>query len=542
MTQGTTYRADAVIIGGGIAGIVTALELLDRGRRVVILDRDTEVRFGGLARESFGGIFMVDTPHQRRLGIRDSADLALRDWHSTAHFADDDIWPRRWAEAYVHRCLEDVFHWLRTRSVRFFPVVHWVERGLFEPGNSVPRFHMVWGTGEHLVECLLARLRDHPARDHLRLFFGHWVRELTTTNGRVTGCSGVVEATGEEFEVDAEAVVVASGGICGDLDRVRQTWYEPWGRPPDVILNGAHRYGNGELHDLVAGLGGLLTHLDLQWHYAAGVHHPSPDRKLHGISLVPPKSALWVNAEGRRIGPVPLVTAYDTRFLVEQICRQPGRYSWQVMNWKIAVKELAVSGSEFNEAIRDRKPLRFLKNLLLGNQDLVERLTAHCEDFVVADTLDQLVDGMNALAGTDAVDGALLEGEIRRYDEAIDRGPKLFNDEQLRRIAHVRRYRGDRVRTCAFQKILDPRAGPLIAVREFILARKSLGGILTDLQSRALSAAGQPLSGLWAVGEAAGFGGGGIHGRGALEGTFLGSCILTAQSAARSITGEDRAS
>jgi len=524
-----------VIAGGGIAGIVAALELLDRGRRVVLLDRDTEARFGGLARESFGGIFMVDTPHQRRLGIRDSADLALRDWHSVAHFGDEDAWPRRWAEAYVNRSLEDVYHWLRQRDVKFFPVVHWVERGLFEPGNSVPRFHMAWGTGQRLVECLLERLLDHPARDRLRLCFGHRVRALATTAGAVTGCTGTVEATGEEFEAMGEAVVAATGGICGDLERVRQTWYEPWGEPPEVLLNGAHRYGTGEVHDLVAGLGGLLTHLDLQWHYAAGVHHPDPDRELHGLSLVPPKSALWVNAEGRRIGPVPLVAGYDTRFLVEQVCRQPGQISWQVMNWKIAAKELAVSGSEFNEAIRDRRPLLFLKNLLLGNHDLISRLVEHCEDFVVADTLEELVAKMNALTGADTVDGDLLESEIRRYDDNIDRGPKLHNDEQLRRIAHARQYRGDRVRTCAFQKILDPRARPLLAVRQFILARKSLGGILTDLQSRVLSAGGRPIPGLWAIGEAAGFGGGGIHGRGALEGTFLGSCILTGQSAARSI-------
>lgn len=531
------YEGDVLIIGGGIAGIAAALELLDRGRRVVLLDRDTEERFGGLARESFGGIFIVGSREQRRLGIRDNPDLALRDWLSVAHLGEDDVWPRRWAETYVNRCREDVYDWLKAREVRFFPVVHWVERGLYEPGNSVPRFHMVWGTGYRLIEALLAALDRHPRRDRLTLGFGCHVRELESAAGRVSGCSGVIEATGEAFSAEAGAVVVASGGICGSLEKLHANWYRPWGEPPAVLLNGAHRYGDGEVSDLVERLGGIQTHLDLQWHYAAGIHHPRPDRERHGLSLVPPKSALWMNADGRRIGPVPLITAYDTRFLVEQILRQPGGYSWQVMNFKIAAKELAVSGSEFNDAIRERKILRFLKDVLLGNPGLVREMLASCEDFVAADTVEELAEKMNALTGENRVDGGRLAEEIRRYDANIERGGKLHNDDQLRRIAHCRQYRGDKARTCAFQPILDPKARPLIAIREFILARKSLGGIQTDLESRVLDRRGEPIPGLWAVGEAAGFGGGGIHGRGTLEGTFLGTCVLTGRIAARSIAG-----
>jgi len=529
------YRADVVIVGGGLAGLVAALELLDGGSSVVLLDRDTRERFGGLARESFGGVFMVGTPEQRRLGIRDDPDLALADWRSVAGFGGEDHWPRRWAEAYVHRSLEGIHHWLRERGVRFFPVVHWVERGLFRPGNSVPRFHMVWGTGHWLVLELLARLEDHPQRDRFRACFRHAVTGLETAGGRVTGCHGVVEPGGEEFRATGEAVVVASGGICGSLEKLRGNWYAPWGEPPPTILNGAHRYGDGTLHDLVAGLGGRLTHLDLQWHYAAGVHHPRPDRERHGLSLVPPKSALWMDAGGRRIGPMPLVTAYDTRFLVETICRLPRQYSWQVLNWRIAVRELAVSGSEFNDAMRDKRIFGFLRNVLLGNPGLVRDLVENCEDFVVADSVEELARKMNELTGEELVDPEVLEAEIRSYDANIARGGKLHNDEQLRRIAHCRQWRGDRVRTCAFQPILDPKARPLLAIREHILARKSLGGIVTDLDSRVLDRGERPIPGLWAVGEAAGFGGGGIHGRGALEGTFLGSCILTAQSAASSI-------
>ena len=538
MAQRRRYDGDVVIIGGGIAGVVTALELLDRGRRVVLLDRDTEARFGGLARESFGGIFMVGTPAQRRLGIRDSPELALSDWHSVARYAEEDAWPRRWAEAYVNQSREGIHDWLKARGVRFFPVVHWVERGLYRPGNSVPRFHMVWGTGHGLIEALLGCLERHPHRDNLDLRFGHWVRAVETSGGVVNGCSGVIESSGEEFAASAGAVVAAAGGICGSLEKIRKHWYRPWGEPPPTILNGAHRYGDGELHEVVAGVGGVLTHLDLQWHYAAGVHHPDPDRPRHGLSLVPPKSALWMNAEGRRIGPIPLVTGYDTRFLVEQVLRQPRQYSWQVMNWKIACKELAVSGSEFNESIRDKKKLRFLKNVLLGNPALVRELVDRCEDFVVAETVDGLASKMNNLTGESLIKPGLLSAEIRAYDDQIERGPKYFNDDQLRRIAHCRRYRGDRVRTCAFQRILDPKARPLLAIREHILARKSLGGIQTDLGSRVLDAGGTPVPGLWAVGEAAGFGGGGIHGQGALEGTFLGACILTGQAAAHSIAGD----
>jgi len=530
------YSAEVIIVGGGIAGIVTALELLDRGRRVLLLDRDTEERLGGLAKESFGGVLMVGTPEQRRLGIRDDPRLALADWSSVAQFGPGDRWPRRWAEAYVERSLPDVHDWLRRRGVGFFPVVHWVERGLFRPGNSVPRFHMVWGTGYGLIEALAGRLLEHPSRERLELRFGHRVERLETEGGRIVSCTGSVEGSGEAFEARGDAFVVASGGICGSLEKLQANWYRPWGDPPPVILNGAHRYGDGTLHDVVGALGGGVTHLDLQWHYAAGVHHPRPDRERHGISLVPPKSALWMDAEGRRFGPMPLITAYDTRYLVERICRSPRQYSWQVLNWKIAVKELAVSGSEFNDSIREKRVVAFLRDVLLGNPRLVRDLVDNCEDFVVADTVEELAERMNALTGEELVDPGVLEAEIRTYDENIGRGPKLHNDEQLRRIAHCRQWRGDRARTCAFQPILDPKARPLVAIRELILARKSLGGIVTDLDSRVLDRQGQPIPGLYAVGEAAGFGGGGSHGRGALEGTFLGTCIVTAQSAARSLS------
>ncbi len=529
------YKADAVIIGGGLAGLVAAIELLDCGKSVVLLERTGNDRFGGLARTSFGGIFITGSPEQKRAGINDSPDLALRDWIRYGELREEDLWPRLWAEAYVNGCKDDVSRWLRERGVSFFPVVNWAERGLNEPGNSVPRFHIVWGTGQGLVLALLSHLHSHPRREKLKLHFHHRVASLTESAGRFTGCRGINEQTGEEFTAAGEAIIIAAGGIAGNLDMVRQHWYEDWGEPPELLLNGSHPQADGHLHEVVRNFGGQITHLDWMWNYAAGVHHWKPRHELHGLSLVPPKSALWVNYEGRRLGPPAMVTAFDTRYLVETICREKKKYSWQVLNWKIAKKEFAVSGSDFNHAIREKKFLKFLLSTILGNPALVREFIANCEDFVTADSVPELVEKMNALAGTRDVDLKILEEEIRLYDAQIERGPAFHNDDQLRRIAHARQYRGDRVRTCNFAKIDDPRARPLIAIREFILTRKSMGGIQTDLDCRVLNKEGEPMPGLYAVGEAAGFGGGGIHGLRSLEGTFLGGCIFTARRASQSI-------
>jgi hypothetical protein len=392
------------------------------------------------------------------------------------------------------------------------------------------------------MDTLIGHLHNHPNADRLTTRFRHRVTDLVTTDGRVTGVRGVDERTDESFEFEADHVVVATGGICGNIERLtQQHWHADFGAPPETVLNGSHRYAQGDLHDAAAESGAHVTHLDNQWLYAAGVHHPEPEGKPYdGLSLVPPKSALWVNHRGERIGPMPLVTGYDTRFLVEQICQQEKKYSWQILNWTIAKKELAVSGSEFNAAMRDKKPIGFLKRVLLGSGDMVQTLIDTCPDVIAANSLDALVDRMNALTGDDEVDRHALRDALTRYDRQIDRGPTYHNDEQLRRIAHLRQYRGDRARTCKFQKILDDDAKPLIAIREFVLSRKSLGGIQTDLGSRVLAApdahgSQSPIPGLYAVGEAAGFGGGGIHGLRSLEGTFLGTCIFTGRIAAQTI-------
>jgi predicted oxidoreductase len=534
------YQTEVVIAGGGLAGLVTAYELLTAGRRVLLIDKDKRENLGGLAKQSFGGVHMIDTPNQQRLGIKDSPELAWRDWQSVADYAAGDDWPRQWGRFYCENSREYIFDFLVDQGITFLPLVNWAERGVYSPGNTVPRWHIVWGTGHEIVACLLNALEAHPQRANLELLLDAEVSSIETASGRAVGIRGRAMDSGDEISVSAEHVVIASGGICGgDLSRLRAEWYKPWGQPPKKLLNGAHIYGDGMLHDRVAGLGGAVTHLDLHWHYVAGVHHPAKRRPDDGLSLVPPRSALWFNALGQRImNPGPMLAYGDTRHLVESVLRQPGQYSWQVMNWKIAIRELAVSGCDYMTAFRYKKRLGLLRGALFGNKELVTRLVRECaDDIVTADTLEQLMDRMDekSLYGL-RLDRAAMAATVRHWDEMIARGPAYHNDDQLRRIANFRAYRGDRIRTCNFQRILDPKAGPLIAIREFILARKSLGGIQTDLQCRVLRASdGQPVPGLYAVGEAAGFGGGGIHGKGSLEGTFLGSCVLTGRVAGRHI-------
>ena len=529
----TTYRADVVVVGAGLAGMVTALELLDAGRRIVLLDRAPESRFGGLARLSFGGLFFVDSPEQRRSGIRDSVELALADWFAYGELGPDDVWPRRWAEAFVRRVTPDVRGWLHARGVRFFPAVNWTERGWFVPGNSVPRFHLAWGCGEGIVGPLVERLERHPQRANLDLRFDHTVESFVVTDGRFTGCHG--RGPEGEFEAYGDAVVLACGGLAGSLEQVRRYWTPSLGTPPDLLLNGSHEEADGLLLDAARQAGASVTHLEKMWNYAAGVRHWRPRFANDGLSLVPGKSGLWLNYRGQRFEDPPLVGSYDTLALVERICREEKKYSWQVLNYRIARRELAVSGAEFNPTIRDHRMAAFLLRLLRGDRKMVDDFVAHCPDFVTAGTVPALAEKMNALAGSDEVDAEALAETIARYDGNVARGRAYHNDDQLRRIAHARQYRGDRLRTCRNARILDPKGLPLIAIRLGILTRKSLGGIVVDDQARVLAPDGRRLDGLYAVGEACGFGGGGMHGRRALEGTFLTGCVFSGRTAARSL-------
>ena len=529
------HSTDVAIAGAGIAGIAVSIEALSRGRRVVLLDRDVRENFGGQAKDAFGGLWFADTPLQRRRGIRDSAELGYSDWLSFGELRPEHEWPRAWARAYVERCVPDIYEWLSALGIRFMPMPMWIERGLAVPGNSVPRFHLAWGTSRFMTQTLVSALENHPRRELLELRFGHRVDSLVTRAGGIGGLVGATEPEGRPFEIAAKSVVIAAGGINGDIERVRRHWHSDWGQPPPVILNGSHRFANGALHDAAAAAGANVTHLDWQWNYAAGIRHWRPRKPDHGLSLIPPKSALWLNSRGERIGPVPLVAGFDTRELVTRICHEPGGYSWQLLNRKIALRELAVSGSEFNPAIRDRRRFRFALDLLFGNRWLYDELTRNSEDIVLADSLPELVERMNAMNGDDVVDRSAVEAAVSKYDAEIRRGERFHNDDQLRRIAWVRKWPGDRLRTCAFQPILDRRAGPLMAIREYVISRKSMGGIQTDLDCRVIGGNGRPIEGLFAVGEAAGFGGGGMNGKRGLEGTFLGGCLLTGRIAGRNV-------
>jgi predicted oxidoreductase len=532
---GNRYEAEVVVIGGGLAGMVTALELLDAGKRVVMLEAATRARFGGLALWSFGGMFFVDSPEQRKNGIKDSVDLAMSDWVRYGELDPADIWPYRWAEAYVNRCTEEVRDWLSARDVSFFRAVNWTERGYYVPGNSVPRFHIVWGTGEGIIVALIPYLDAHEKAGRLELHFNHRVDGLVKEGGRVVGCHGTTG--GKAFEARGDAVVIAAGGIAGNHDKVREVWpRDQLGDPPESMLNGSIPEADGRLFDRAQELGANVTHLEKMWNYAAGVRHWAPEFPNYGLSLVPGKSALWMNYAGRRFVNPPLVGSYDTLLLVDEICREKKKYSWLVMNRKIADKEFAVSGAEFNAAVREKKLLAFVVRLLKGNGEQVQEFIDHCPDFVTASSVAELADKMNALTGTNDVDRAILERDIAAYDANIARGRKLHNDDQLRRIAHVRQYLGDRLRTCNMQPIVDPSAMPLVAIRTQILTRKSLGGIQVDLDAKVLDKSGNPIPNLFAVGEACGFGGGGMHGKRALEGTFLGGCVYSGRMAARAIT------
>lgn len=534
------YQADVVIAGAGLAGLIAAYDLLTQGKKVLIFDKDKQENSGGLAKLSFGGVTMIDTPYQRRMGLQDSPELCYRDWESFAQWSDGPEWhwPKKWAKFYCENSIEYIYEPLDRKKIKFLPLVNWPERGMYQPGNSLPRWHITWGTGLEIIVKLLAALEAHPLRGNLQVYYDHEVSDITVQAGRVVGVEGKSMLDGSTYTAAAPVTILATGGMCGgDLSVVRKHWFKEWGEAPKKMLNGAHIYGDAMLHFKAQKHGANLTHLDKQWHYAAGIHRPGNKRPDDGISIVPPRSALWMDAHGRRVGPQPLVGNTDTRWVVEQICKLPGQYTWQIMNWKIAAKEMAITGSDYMVAFKNKSyPLMF-KHLLFGNHDLVRKLTTeNVEDIATADSLPQLVAEMQkrSLYGLQ-VDAAGMEADIRAYDQMIDRGPTYHNDDQLRRIANFRNYRGDKIRLCNFQKILDPKAGKLIAIREFVLARKSLGGMQTDLQSRVLRADGSVMDGLYAVGEAAGFGGGGIHGHGSLEGTFLGGCVLTATVAARSI-------
>ena len=532
----TVRQTDALVVGGGLAGIVAALELLRAGQRVTLVDRDTPERFGGLALWAFGGLALVGTPLQARMKIPDTPARALADWLRFGELDASDHWPLQWARHYVEQSRAGVYDWLTAEGMKFMPAVNWVERGLHGEGNSLPRYHLIWGTSRHMTQRLIAALRAANVDGRLTLLHRHRVDALDREAARLRGAWVVDEASGARQLVHAPVVVLATGGINGSHEETRRNWAVD--RPmPAAMLNGAHPFADGRLHRwAVDHLGARLTHAGEMWNYAGGFPHPYPHFAGHGLSIIPCKSALWLDHAGRRIGPEPLVTGFDTHWLCQRVAAQPRPWTWQLLNWRIAAREFAISGAEHNPRIRDRQFAAFLTETLFGNHRLVRQMQRESPHFLVADTLVELAARMNALTASHDIDPAVLQATADAFDANFVGGDTLMNDDQIRRILHARQWRADRLRTCKPAPLQQAGAGPYIAIQLQLITRKSLGGLQTDLQSRALDAAGRTIDGLYCVGEAAGFGGGGASGKRSLEGTFLPGCILTARAAARSIT------
>jgi uncharacterized protein len=540
--------ADAIVVGAGLAGLVATAELIARGRRVILLDQEGEQSLGGQAFWSFGGLLFVDSPEQRRMRIKDSRDLALQDWLGTAAFdRPEDAWPRRWAEAYVDFAAGEKRPWLRGLGVRFFPIVGWAERGGYLAsghGNSVPRFHVVWGTGPGLVAPFAARVRDGVTRGLVTLRFRHRVNALTQSAGIVDGVSGDVlepsrAARGEKtsrtvvggFSLKAQAVIVTSGGIGGNFDLVRQNWPARLGAPPSRMICGVPDHVDGRMLGITEAAGGAVINRDRMWHYTEGIHNWAPIWSHHGIRILPGPSSLWLDATGRRL-PAPLFPGFDTLGTLEHIMATGHDYTWFILTQRIIEREFALSGSEQNPDLTGKSVRMVLGRVRGGAPGPVRAFMDKGEDFIVERNLADLVRRMNELTGAGLIDMGALEREIAARDRELDN--KFSKDAQITAIRGARNYLGDRlIRVARPHKLLDPAAGPLIAVRLSILTRKSLGGLNTDLSSRVLKAGGEPLANVFAAGEVAGFGGGGMHGYRALEGTFLGGCLFSGRIAGR---------
>ncbi len=543
--------ADVIVVGAGLAGLVATAELADAGRRVILLDQEPEASLGGQAFWSFGGLFFVDSPEQRRFRIRDSPELALQDWLGSAGFdRPEDAWPRRWAEAYVEFASGEKRQWLYDQGVRFLPNPGWAERGGYlatEHGNSVPRFHITWGTGPGLIEPFARRVREGAARGLVTLRFRHRVDKLTATGGTLDGVVGTVlepspVARGApssrtpvgEFELTAQAVVVTSGGIGADHDLVREAWPASLGKPPKRMLSGVPDHVDGRMLKICEGAGSSIINSDRMWHYTEGIENWNPIWSRHGIRILPGPSPLWLDARGRRL-PVPLFPGFDTLGTLKHLMKIGYDHSWFVVTQKIIEREFALSGSEQNPDLTSRSVRRTLASRLgAGAPPPVEAFKRHGADFIVEHDLGELVRRMNALTGEPLIDAGELEREIKARDREM--ANPYTKDLQITAIHGARKYLPDRLsRVARPHRILDPSAGPLIAVRLWILTRKTLGGLETDLSGRVLQPGGEPLAGLYAAGEVAGFGGGGVHGYRSLEGTFLGGCLFSGRTAGRAV-------
>jgi predicted oxidoreductase len=546
--SGASYDTDAIVVGAGLAGLVAACELADAGKRVTILEQEPSQSLGGQAFWSFGGLFLVDSPEQRRMRIRDSHDLAWQDWLGTAGFdREEDHWPQKWAEAYVAFAAGEKRSWLHERGVRFFPVVGWAERGGYGatgPGNSVPRFHVTWGTGPGLIDPFIKRLKAAEEKGLVTFRFRHRVSELASTSGTIDEVRGeVLEASNvergvsssrvviSEFEIRAQAIIVTSGGIGGNPELVRKNWPARLGNPPKKMLSGVPEHVDGRMLGIAESAGGRIVNRDRMWHYVEGIKNWNPIWPNHGIRILPGPSSLWLDALGNRL-PVPLFPGFDTLGTLAHIMKTGHEHTWFVLTQRIIEKEFALSGSEQNPDLTGKSVTGVLGRARGGAPGPVEAFKSRGADFVVEKNVRELIRKMNALTDEPLLDADLVEREIVARDREMEN--PFTKDLQITALRGARSYLGDKlIRVAKPHRLLDADAGPLIAVRLSILTRKTLGGLETDLSARVLGADGQPLPGLYAAGEVAGFGGGGMHGYRSLEGTFLGGCIFSGRAAGR---------
>jgi uncharacterized protein len=548
-------KYDVIVVGAGLAGLVTTAELADAGKKVLLLDQEPEASLGGQAWWSFGGLFLVDSPEQRRMGIKDSHDLAWQDWLGSAGFdreEDEDYWGKKWAEAYVDFAAGEKREWLTGMGIRFFPVVGWAERGGYTAeghGNSVPRFHIVWGTGPGLVKPFEERVRKAMEKGLVDYRPRHRVNELLKENGAVSGVRGDVliqsnaargEASSREvigdFEFLSSAVVVTSGGIGGNHELIKKNWPTRLGAVPKNMISGVPEHVDGRMLGITEKAGGRIVNRDRMWHYTEGIKNWNPVWPMHGIRILPGPSSLWLDANGNRF-PAPNFPGFDTLGTLEAIMKTGYDYSWFILTQKIIEKEFALSGSEQNPDLTGKSIKKVLARVLPGPTAPVKAFMDKGEDFVIANTLPELVEGMNKLTGDQLLKLDHIERQILARDREIEN--KFTKDLQITAMRGARNYLGDKlIRVAPPHKILDPKMGPLIAVRLNIVSRKTLGGLQTDLSGRVLDASGNPVPGLYAAGEVSGFGGGGIHGYRSLEGTFVGGCLFTGRQAGRALAKE----
>ncbi len=545
--------ADIIVVGAGLAGLLAAAEAADVGRSVIVLDQEGAASLGGQAWWSLGGLFLVGSPEQRRLRIRDSVELALEDWMGAAGFdRSEDHWPREWARAYVDFAAGEKRSWLKAQGIGLFPVVQWAERGGYEVGghgNSVPRFHVTWGSGPGVIDPFVNRVLEHVRGGRVQLRHRHRVTELTVDGGRVTGASGeVLEPTTVErgqpssrvvvgdFTLTSSAVIVASGGVGANHDLVRRYWPGGPDRAPAEMLSGVPDSTDGLMLAVTERAGGRVINNDRMWHYPEGVHNHSPVWTRHGIRILSGPSPLWVDAFGARL-PAPLFPGFDALGALRHITASGRSHSWFVLDMDTVGPEFGLSGSEQNPDFV-QKSVKLLLTTRAGGKITppVQAFLDRGVDFLTAPTVPELVGKMNALVGEDLIDADALAALVRDRDHQVR--AKLGKDPQVVATAGARRYVGDRrMRVSAPHEMLDPKHGPLVAVRLTVITRKNLGGLETDLAARVLAADGQPVPGLYAAGEAAGFGGGGMHGYRALEGSFLGGCMFSGRIAGRSAAG-----